>query len=187
MDIHVIDDFLPQEEFEKLREMIVFNWNFPLHFQHTVSAYGDDNCESNGFWNWYATHVVYRDDDYDSPRSSDFLDDYIVSSRYYQSLYDSFIPRFKEMGIYTRLQRIKINMYPYTDDVKEHDSHYDTDKEHRGALFSLNTCNGFTKLHEGTKIDSIANRLMLFYPHYWHNSSTTSDAPARYNINFNFQ
>ena len=186
MKIEVYDNFLPKEEFENLRDIIVWNFSLPFYFQPSVTAFDtNDNCKDNGFWNWYATHHLYKDDDYDSPRSSDFSDDYIFST-HFKSVYDSFIPRFEEMGIYTRLQRIKINMYPYTTEVMEHDPHYDNEKEHRGALFSLNTCNGFTKLHEGTRIDSVANRLMLFYPHHMHNSSTTSDAPARYNINFNF-
>ena len=186
MDVNVIDDFLPKEEFEKIRDTIVWSNGFPLYFQNSVSAFNDnDNCKDNGFWNWYATHCLYRDNHYDCPISTDYKEDHIIST-YFKMIYDAFIPRFKEMKIFTRLQRIKVNMYPYTTEVMEHDPHYDTDIPHRGALFSLNTCNGFTKLHEGTRIDSVANRLMLFYPHYMHNSSTTSDAPARYNINFNF-
>jgi len=184
MDVNVIDDFLPQEEFEKIRDLIMWNVDFAFYMQKSVSTFGDDNCLDHGFWNWYATHVAFRDDDYNSPTG--YRKECILS-RHFQLIYDTFIPRFEKMGIYTRLQRIKINMYPHTKEVMEHKPHYDTDVPHRGALFSLNTCNGFTKLHEGTKIDSVENRLMLFHPNYLHNSSTASNVPARYNINFNFQ
>ena len=50
--------------------------------------------------------------------------------------------------------RIKINFYPYTDTVKEHQPHFDYDFDHYGAIFSLNTCNGFTRLKDGSKFDS---------------------------------
>ena len=186
MKIEVYDNFLPKEEFENLRDIIVWNFSLPLYFQPSVTAFDtNDNCKDNGLWNWYATHELYKDDDYDSPRSSDFLDDYIFSP-HFKSVYDSFIPRFEEMGIYTRLQRIKINMYPYTTEVMEHDPHYDNEKEHRGALFSLNTCNGFTKLHEGTRIDSVANRLITFPYHYEHRGTTCTNKPYRMVINFNY-
>jgi len=189
MDINVIDDFLPEEEFKKLKDSIVWNNEFPLYFQNSVSASSpDDNCEDNGFWNWYATHILYKGDSYDQNFNNtnvDYKEKFVLSTRF-KEIYDVFIPRFKEMGIYTSLCRIKVNMYPYTSEVMEHNSHYDTSIPHKGVLFSLNTCNGFTKLHEGTKIDSVENRLLIFHPHYIHNSSTTSDSSARYNINFNF-
>ena len=41
-------------------------------------------------------------------------------------------------------------------------------------------------MHNGTKIDSVANRMVFFDGSQLHNSSTTSNAKERYNINFNF-
>ena len=86
MDINVIDDFLPQEEFEKIRDTIVWSNSFPLYFQNSVSAMGDDSCQKDGFWNWYATHVAFRDDDYNSPPG--YRKKYILSKNF-KLIYDN--------------------------------------------------------------------------------------------------
>ena len=54
------------------------------------------------------------------------------------------------------------------------------------ALLSLNTCDGYTKLKDGTKIDSVANRVLLFDPCEEHCSTTTTNVKARFNINVNY-
>ena len=58
MDVNVIDDFLSQEEFEEVRDLIVFNWDFDWYFQKEVNAAGTD-CTKD-FWNWYGTHIFYK-------------------------------------------------------------------------------------------------------------------------------
>ena len=84
------------------------------------------------------------------------------------------------------LIRVKGNVYPWTETVKEHGFHTDYTFENRGAILCLNTCNGYTLFEDGTKVDSVANRLYLFDPQQKHCSSTTSNAMGRYNININF-
>ena len=168
-DIIVLDDFLPEDEFKALQDLIVFNPNFSFYFQKYLNS--GDTCETT-YWNWYQTHTIVNHDK--------------VYSEHYQKFLDLFIERFKQLNIYRALIRIKINMYPYSHVIHEHAKHTDMLWKHKGALFSLNTCDGFTRLYDGTKIPSIANRIMFFDPSRDHNSSTTTDASARYNINFNF-
>ena len=84
------------------------------------------------------------------------------------------------------LIRIKINFYPYTKVVEEHAQHRDYLYSHKGAILSLNTCDGFTRMPNGDKIDSVENRIVFFDPVEYHNSSTTSNQKGRYNINFNW-
>ena len=58
---------------------------------------------------------------------------------------------------------------------------------HSGAILSLNTCDGYTKLEDGTKIDSIANRILLFDAgEVMHCPTTTSNDYARINIIINY-
>ena len=57
---------------------------------------------------------------------------------------------------------------------------------HKTGIFSINTCNGYTKLEDGTKIDSVANRMLLFDASRPHTPSTTTDQTVRVNINFNY-
>ena len=170
MDVNVIDDFLSQEDFEEVRDLIIYNDLFPWYFQKEVNSMGTD-CDKD-FWNWYGTHAFYVDD--------------FAESKHCATLYSKFIHRFKEMGIFRSLIRIKGNFYPYTETLKEHAPHYDYKFSHVGALYSLNTCDGFTRLCDGTKVDSVANRILIFDSSTSHNSSTTTTSAGRFNINFNF-
>ena len=97
-----------------------------------------------------------------------------------------FTPKFEQFVNFRTMIRIKINAYPYTNVVKEHKKHIDYSYEHIGAVFSLNTCDGYTKFSDGTKVESVANRIVFFDASKHHQSSTTSNAKLRYNINFNF-
>ena len=84
------------------------------------------------------------------------------------------------------LIRIKVNFYPVTSTLTEHAVHTDNDFTHKGAVLSLTTCDGYTKLEDGTKIDSVENRLVIFDAGKPHNSTSTTTPIGRYNINFNY-
>jgi len=87
------------------------------------------------------------------------------------------------------LIRVKINSYPNQGKLVEHTWHIDTDYTHKGCLLAFNTCNGYTKFKDGDKIDkveSVANRAILFDPSKLHTSSNTTNAPRRVNININY-
>ena len=84
------------------------------------------------------------------------------------------------------LLRIKANLYPSSETLQEHIMHVDFDYSHCTALFSLNTCDGYTKLKDGTKINSVANRVLLFDASEEHCSTTTTNVSARINININY-
>ena len=81
---------------------------------------------------------------------------------------------------------MRANLYSNQGKIIEHANHIDYSFKHKGALFSLNTCDGFTVLKDGTKIQSVANRILLFDPSQPHHSSTCTDAKIRCNININY-
>ena len=56
----------------------------------------------------------------------------------------------------------------------------------KGALFSLNTCDGYTGFEDGTQIDSVENRVVFFDATKQHHSTSCSNAPYRLNINVNY-
>lgn len=84
------------------------------------------------------------------------------------------------------LIRIKANLYPSTENIEYHDKHIDYDFEHRGAIFYLKTNNGYTIVEDDIKVESIANRILLFDPSKPHNSTTCTDDKCRVNVNFNY-
>ena len=86
------------------------------------------------------------------------------------------------------LHRIKANLYfpSKTGKVEKHAPHRDAIFRHQGALFFLTTCDAPTTMADGTEIESIENRLLLFDPTSNHSSSSPTDAPYRTTINFNY-
>ena len=170
----VIDNFLEYEQFKGLKEAIVFNDKFPFSPVKTVTSKRKKikDIEDKRLWSWYMLHLAYEND--------------MPVSEFAQPLMELFSPRFVDLGIIKSLSRVKINMFPYTHEVHEHEPHKDRDYPIKNALFSLNTCDGFTRLSDGSKIESVENRIVFFDGSFPHNSSTTSNAEARFNINFNF-
>ena len=166
-DYEVIDNFLDEEYFDKLVTTFVANIDgvndiMPWFMRRTVAE--DGLIQGNLF---YMTHSVY--------------DENIPMTQHYETI----LPLLEKLG--TRcLLRLKANFYPNTHILYEHPMHIDYDFSHYGAILSLNTCDGYTKLEDGTKIDSIANRILLFDSSKKHCSTTTTNTFARINININF-
>lgn len=174
MSYKIIDNFLEEKDFEELKNLILgskdntnFSWNIITEVANVCNHNDYDQKIEEQFWNWYAIHPVY----YTVPLSPHF--DYIMSLFYNKLDIKSLI-------------RIKVNFYPYTSKVEEHASHQDYEFTHFGSVFSLNTCDGFTRMNNGDKVNSVANRMVFFDPSEYHNSSTTSNQKGRYNINFNW-
>ena len=167
MDYKVIDNFLPENEFAELYNLIVFSANFPMYPSDTITYSEDKECD----WRWYANHVLYNNN--------------VPYSDYFTNVYNTFIPKFHEIVGVKSLIRIKVNMYPHTDVLRENEKHVDYKFPHHAAVFSLNTCDGFTRMEDGSKVDSVKNRIVFFDGSLLHNSATATNK-ARYNINFNW-
>ena len=168
MDYKVIDNFLPEDEFKSIQENLVFNEGVSFNL---VS--GTTSPSADRLWDWYGVHVFYSNG---LPRSV-----------FYDDVRGIFVPKIESVvGSMKSLLRIKANFYPHTSVLQEHPPHVDYNWSHHGAIFSLNTCDGFTRLGDSIKIDSVANRLLIFDPSLQHNSTTTSTAKGRFNINFNW-
>jgi len=175
MRYKVIDNFLEKEAFEYLQNLIISSngddKDFPWKIITDVASKSYDESYNpeieKQLWNWYAIHPIYKT---------------LPESPYF----DDILNIFQNKWSVKSLIRIKINFYPYTHEIKEHAKHQDYDFSHHGAVFSLNTCDGFTRMSNGDKVDSVANRMVFFDASEYHNSSTTSNAKGRYNINFNY-
>ena len=110
-----------------------------------------------------------------------FYDQDVPVSPYYGKL----MPILEKLKIKC-LIRIKANLYPFTETLYEHTMHIDFEFPHKTALLSLNTCDGYTKFKDGTKIDSVANRVLLFDASKEHCSTNTTNVSARINVNINY-
>ena len=171
MDLKIIDNFLTDNDFNLLVSNTVGrNDGHQVQFRVVSNVENFGAIEEN--WSWYMINMLYSTD---TPQNE-------ICGK----IYEMFVPKFKQLANFKTLIRIKINAYPYTNVVKEHKGHIDFEYEHVGAVFSLNTCDGYTKFSDGTKSESIANRIVFFDASKEHSSTTTSNAKLRYNINFNF-
>ena len=168
MKYKVIDNFLDEEYFDRLVTLFtdkektgndVMPWFFrtKINLQHNVA---EDNL-------FYMTHWIY---DQNVPTSP---------------FYDKLIPLLNKLKARC-LIRIKTNLFPNTETLHEHPMHVDFPYSHSAAILSLNTCDGYTKLKDGTKINSVANRILLFDASEEHCSTTTTNITARININLNY-
>ena len=172
----IIDNFLPQKEFKEIQEILLeTNPNSQHHVTWSYVPYPvvlppsseEEEVRQKGMVDWYLIHTVYASEQF----TSNFIQ--------YLS------PISPLLGI-KALMRIKINMYPNTETFKEHEMHTDLPFSHKAAILSVNTCDGYTKLEDGTKIDSVENRMLLFDASTLHSSTTCTDQPVRVNINFNY-
>tara|TARA_B100000902_G_scaffold24212_1_gene29148 strand:+ start:1381 stop:1878 length:498 start_codon:yes stop_codon:yes gene_type:complete len=162
----IIDNFLPEEDYDSLIYHIVGCRQFPWNYNWYVTSQEDEKDDRN---NWYLTNLVYATDP-------------VHIKPEYDPIYQYVISHIKM----DKLLRVKANMYPSTEKIFEHAPHMDYDYPVKGAIISLNTCDGFTRLEDGTKVDSVANRMLFFNSSAPHNSSTTTNVQTRINININY-
>jgi len=163
----LIDNFFKEYDFKNLNQQIIWNDTFPMYLHDFVSYEVSKDHRQEGSYHWFATHIMFHED---KPRSP---------------LYPYVSGLLKSLLKWKTLLRLKINFYGHTDKIYEHSSHTDFTFKHKVALISLNTCNGFTRVGK-KKIDSTANRALLFNGLTPHNSSTCTNSKGRWNMNVNY-
>ena len=175
MEYEVIDNFLEEEYFNSLVALFMeeekeTRRKLPWFFEPNI-AYSKKHKKwkpkEKDDKSFFMTHVLYTRN---VPISNFFND---------------ILPLLDKIGPLSLL-RVRANLYPNTETLHEHGMHEDYEFSHSAALLSLNTCDGYTKLKDGTKIDSVANRILFFDAGEKHCSTTTTNTFARFNININY-
>ena len=160
----IIDNFFEEEYFKKLQDSIIHNSNsnVPWSFVEKVNSKHDHENDNE----CYFEHVIY----FRQPCSD---------------IYQLLEPLWNLLEIKS-LIRIKANCYPSKENIVKHAPHVDAPFDHNGALIYLNTCDGYTELVDGTKVESVENRVLLFNAGLEHSSTNCTNAKARFNINVNY-
>jgi hypothetical protein len=161
MQYEIIDNFLPQEEFEKIRD-VMMSADFPWFYNPCVT-HSNKLVDSA----LYFTHNFYRDS--------------CINSSFFELL----LPLTSKLNVKAMI-RIKGNLYPNIGKTMENLRHTDYKFEHKGAIYYINTNNGPTVLEDGTKIDAVENRILFFDSSKKHNSTYCTDQKVRVNININY-
>jgi len=173
--MEIIDNFLKTDDFDKL-EKIIMGSQFPWYHSESVVSYEDSHIKENTFC---SVHMLYENDRPTNDMSMELMTPLLMRLKDEQRV-DQFAGT---------LVRVKVNSYPNQNKFIEHEMHRDFDYKkipYQACLFSLNTCNGYTKFEDGTKVESVRNRALLFDPTILHCSTNTTDQSRRVNININY-
>jgi len=165
--VHIKDNFLEKEVFTGLQGLLL-GFDFPWYYNKDVVDEGEDTGS------FQFTHMFYK---LDAPHSEG---------------YKTLIPIINELNLLSLL-RIKANLQTKTPTLVKHTFHQDAEgvaveklKQWTNAIFYVNTNNGYTEFEDGTKVDSVANRLVTFPADIKHRGTSCTDEKTRVVINFNY-
>jgi hypothetical protein len=159
--MNIIDNFLSEEEFDKLCALTIDSRYFPWFSNGDGVAYTGDLSDK------YFMHTFY---DKHQPNSHNF--------ECLTPVLDKLAPK--------ALIRARANWYTRNNKLIEHAKHPDYPFEHKAFILYLNTNDGFTRMNDGTAVNSVANRALFFNGNELHNSTNCTDALFRANIAINY-
>jgi hypothetical protein len=161
----VWDNFLPLQQFGLLKDYMTSQMGW------TVSGKINSHDVSND--DFYLASVIYNVENYATQQWSKHNE------------IDPFINLTSKIHI-NALMRIKANLYLRSTHNNIHAPHVDYESPHQGALFYVTTCDAPTYMADGTAVEAIENRLLIFNPATPHSSSAPTNVPYRITININY-
>ncbi len=164
--IKIQDDFLGMMDVKQIEELLMGSL---IPWQWGDRVVGQESSMCDYIDDFQFTHMFFKIADNISegfPIMRPFLDD-------------------SRMGIKS-LVKIKANLVPRSANIVKHGFHRDVDFHCTTAIFYVNTNNGYTEFEDGTRVDSIRNRLVTFPSVLSHTGTTCTDQPKRVVINFNY-
>ena len=159
--MQIIDNFLEEPYFKRLEKLLNM-YEFPWFTRKDISEKGKFSGHI-----YYQSHTFYQD------------------NKILSAFFDELQPLYEKLEVRSLL-RIKANLFPAKENLTENGWHTDYDFDNKTALLYINTNDGYTKLHDGTKIDSIRNRVLIFDSSTLHLSTNCTNDWARLNINLNY-
>ena len=167
MKPEIIDNFLDKKDLNQLQEGMLsekFQWYFSNSIVHEREK------------DFQFCHTVYKNGDWGGG---------------YNGLFDPIIEKVDPFSIF----RIKANLRTRESEIKESSFHTDigpallSDEQKKlwtTSIFYINTNNGYTEFEDGTKIESVANRLATFPANWKHRGTSCTDENIRVVMNFNW-
>ena len=176
-DIKIEDDYLTSYELEQVQD--IFG---PSQSENTIQ-------KEVGTIPWALTSVVKGGNNYQLTHVLYHLSDpenlVVYCAQQNKLLFPIFFEKMQPKG----LLRVKANLQMRTSEIIEQDFHCDYPLLYTGintSIFYINSNDGYTEFEDGTKIESVANRLVTFPHHMRHRGTTCTDKPFRLVINFNY-
>lgn len=158
----VSNDFLSAQTHNDIRSVLC-DYGFPWYYNDSV-IYGENEVGRH----FQFTHVFYMAD---RPASDYFR---VVE------------PLVQALGV-RALIRMKANLVTRTDQVEVHGHHVDLPYEDATtAIYYVNDNDGYTEFEDGTRVESVANRLVKFPTPMRHSGTTCTNQKRRIVINVNY-
>ena len=147
-------------------------------------------------WDWKFNPYKVRSTDQYSLLDYQFVHKlHSIFEQGYSPFWSDIIPVVAELNKITLIggfRRVKANLQVAQKDNLYGSFHHDftekgiVDENLFIAIYYVNTNNGFTEFEDGTKIDSIADRLVIFKNDIKHRGVSQTNTKQRIVINFNF-
>ena len=160
------DNFLEQKKFNELQTLMM-GTKLDWHYNDSI----DSKNDKNKFQFFHYFYLVA------APCSPHFND--------IKPIFDKIKP--------ISLARVKANLLTRTSNIVENEFHVDMDfmskkqqNQWTTSIFYINTNNGYTKFEDGTKVESVANRMITFPADMKHTGASCTDEKIRVVINFNY-
>ena len=165
--IKVFDDVLSSEEFTTINNIL--------------------NPEESGSFPWYWCKILAKGEEMGDPLRNWFFYHMYYDNHGWVSNEASLLEPLLNKMVVRSLIRIKANIYPATEKIHRQGFHVDNAyQDALTAIYYVNSNNGYTEFEDGTRIDSIANSLIIFPSSMKHSGTSTTDTNCRVNINFNY-
>ncbi len=167
LSMKIIDNFLPEEEFESIRSLVM-GLNFPwFYFPGTVTK--DDG-------QYYMVHMFFQPE--------------VGTNSNHVHIWDNFMGKVGAV----QCKRVKANLTfptlehePTTYHIDYPDLNQYAKMTLKTAVFFVTTNNGYTEFKNGVRVPSVANRVCIFNSNLMHRGVThTEGEHQRIVVNFNY-
>ena len=162
----VKDDFLDGPDLIRLQNALS-SGEFPWYYNHFILSTHRTDADSFQF-----VHTFYANNDigFQSVHSANF-----------KILY----PILEKLDIKS-LIRVKANLRTRCAAQSVPEYHKDYEYNSTTAIFYVNTNDGYTLMKDGTKVESVENRLLTFPANTEHTGVSQTDSKVRIVVNFNY-
>ena len=181
-DVIVLDNFLPESEFLKINKKFC-----------DMDHYDPEKLP------WFPGLTLKESDKLshsicDRKDNIHFVHQFIPDLPLIEKSHSLFLPLLEPLIEKINIKscvRIKANLTIRTSEIVKHGFHVDDIdaeffKDYKVSIFYVNSNDGYTEFEDGSRVESIANRLVTFPAYLPHTGTTCTDEPFRVVINFNY-